>query len=53
MTSIITKKASIEDLETVQQIGIETFRETFSQENSQEAMQEYLDRSFATEKSNE
>ncbi len=50
MTSIITKKASIEDLETVQQIGIETFRETFSQENSQEAMQEYLDRSFATEK---
>lgn len=50
MTSITIKKASVEDLETVQNVGRETFYETFAPHNSEEAMQKYLDESFTSEK---
>ncbi|WP_326983541.1 GNAT family N-acetyltransferase [Chryseobacterium sp. MYb264] len=50
MTSITIKKASIEDLETIQNIGRETFYETFAEHNSEEQIQQYLTESFASEK---
>nr|WP_100375679.1 GNAT family N-acetyltransferase [Chryseobacterium geocarposphaerae] len=50
MMSIQIKKAIIKDLETLQNLGKETFYETFSAYNSEEEMQNYLDKSFATEK---
>lgn len=50
MTSIVLKKASEKDLETLQQLGRETFYETFSKHNSEEEMQKYLSESFASEK---
>lgn len=48
--SIQIKKASIKDLETLQNLGKETFYETFSAYNSEEEMQNYLVKSFASEK---
>jgi ribosomal protein S18 acetylase RimI-like enzyme len=50
MTSITIKKAFLEDLETLQNVGRETFYETFAQYNSEDEMQKYLDKSFASEK---
>lgn len=50
MTSIILKKASAGDLETLQQIGKKTFYETFAKHNSEEEMQKYLAESFSSEK---
>ncbi|WP_412850621.1 N-acetyltransferase family protein [Chryseobacterium sp. PMSZPI] len=50
MASIIIHKASSEDLETIQNLGIQTFSETFAKDNSEEAMKKYLEKSFATEK---
>lgn len=44
------KKASTEDLETIQNVGRETFYETFAKHNSEDEMQKYLDESFASEK---
>ncbi|CEJ69361.1 Protease synthase and sporulation negative regulatory protein PAI 1 [Chryseobacterium oranimense G311] len=50
MSSITVLKAGINDLETIQNIGIQTFSETFSESNSEEAMKNYLEKSFNTEK---
>ncbi|NIF05208.1 GNAT family N-acetyltransferase [Chryseobacterium sp. Tr-659] len=50
MTSIIINKASSEDLETIQSLGIQTFSETFAEDNTEEAMKKYLEESFNTEK---
>ncbi|SHK15247.1 GNAT family N-acetyltransferase [Chryseobacterium polytrichastri] len=50
MASVIINKASFEDLETIQNIGIQTFSETFAESNSEEAMKTYLEKSFNTEK---
>lgn len=50
MTSIIINKALSEDLEIIQNLGIQTFSETFSADNSEEAMKKYLEESFNTEK---
>lgn len=50
MTSITIKKASTDDLETIQNVGRETFYETFSPHNPEDIMQKYLDESFASEK---
>lgn len=50
MSSIIINKADLKDLETLQSIGKETFYETFSAHNSEEEMQEYLNKSFASDK---
>jgi len=48
--TIFIKKASSEDLKTIQNVGRETFYETFSKDNSEDEMQKYLDESFSTEK---
>lgn len=50
MSSIIINKASAGDLETVQSLGIQTFSETFVEDNTKEAMKKYLEESFNTEK---
>jgi ribosomal protein S18 acetylase RimI-like enzyme len=50
MASMTIKKASTEDLETIQNVGRETFYETFAKHNSEDEMQKYLDESFASEK---
>lgn len=50
MSSIIINKAGIEELETIQNIGRQTFAETFAESNSEEAMKTYLEESFSSEK---
>lgn len=42
MNSIIIRKATISDLETIQEISIQTFMETFADVNSPENMQNYI-----------
>ena len=50
MSSIIIHKAGIEELEMIQNIGRQTFYETFAESNSEETMKIYLEESFNTEK---
>lgn len=50
MASIIINKASAEDTEIIQKLGIQTFSETFAKDNTEEAMEKYLRESFNTEK---
>ncbi|MET3535284.1 GNAT family N-acetyltransferase [Chryseobacterium limigenitum] len=50
MASVIINKASLEDFDTLQNLGIQTFSETFAKSNSEEAMKKYLEESFNTEK---
>ncbi|RKS98200.1 GNAT family N-acetyltransferase [Chryseobacterium defluvii] len=49
MTPIIINQATLEDLETIQNIGRQTFTETFAASNSEEEMEKYLTESFNTE----
>lgn len=44
------RKVTINDLDQLQTIGKLTFSETFSAENSEENMRDYLDKGFSTEK---
>ena len=44
------RKVNIQDIEKLKEIGKLTFAETFSSENSEENMIEYLEHSFSTEK---
>ena len=44
------RKINIQDVEKLKEIGIQTFAETFSSENSEENMKEYLVNGFSTEK---
>lgn len=48
--SIQLVKATINDLETVRQIGIDTFFESFASVNTEENMAHYLKTGFSTEK---
>ncbi|PIF45865.1 ribosomal protein S18 acetylase RimI-like enzyme [Chryseobacterium sp. 52] len=50
MTAIMITKASADDLEIIQDVGKQTFSETFAESNSEEAMKKYLEESFSTEK---
>lgn len=50
MASIIINKASTEDTEIIQKLGIQTFSETFAKDNTEEAMEKYLKESFNTPK---
>lgn len=43
------KKCRREDLQTLQEISIETFNDTFKDQNSPENMQAYLEKAFNTE----
>lgn len=49
MDAVTIRKADINDLELLRQIGRQTFSETFSEMNTAENMRKYLDESFATE----
>lgn len=44
------RKANIQDIEKLKEIGKRTFYETFSSENSEENMTEYLENGFSTKK---
>lgn len=44
--AINIKKCTVEDLGSLQGISVETFNETFSNQNSTENMKAYLDRAF-------
>lgn len=46
MEDIQVKKATIDDLHTIQRIGRETFSETFSDSNTEADMNKYLEDSF-------
>ncbi|HKO76570.1 MAG TPA: GNAT family N-acetyltransferase [Flavobacterium sp.] len=47
---ITVRKITVSDINELQKIGKLTFEETFSSENSEENMKEYLENGFATEK---
>jgi ribosomal protein S18 acetylase RimI-like enzyme len=48
--NIIIKKISIKDLTQLQKIGKETFTETFTEHNTKEDLDKYLEESFSNEK---
>ena len=50
MQNISIVKAELHDIEKLQKIGRQTFFETFSESNSEENMQKYLDEGFSIEK---
>lgn len=50
MTNLAIKKLSADDVYQLQNIGRQTFYETFISNNSEEDMQKYLEESFATKK---
>ena len=50
MNNISIIKAELHDIEKLQKIGRQTFFETFSESNSEENMQKYLDEGFSIEK---
>lgn len=50
MIEIFIRKVTLNDIEKLQKIGKETFAETFASDNSEENMQEYLDKGFSIEK---
>jgi ribosomal protein S18 acetylase RimI-like enzyme len=50
MQKIYLRKATVTDISQLQQIGIQTFHETFSAVNSEENMKNYLEEGFSREK---
>jgi len=50
MAGIEIKKATLNDIDQLQNIGIQTFYETFSLGNTEENMKKYLSEGFSTEK---
>jgi ribosomal protein S18 acetylase RimI-like enzyme len=50
MEQINIRKATVNDIDQLQQIGRQTFYETFAAANSEENMTKYLEEGFATEK---
>lgn len=50
MADIEVKRITLNEITQLQKIGRQTFQETFSDPNSEENMQKYLDESFSTEK---
>lgn len=48
--SVKIKKCKWEDLQTLQQLSIETFNDTFKEQNSPENMKAYLESAFNTER---
>ena len=49
MNQIIIRKADINDLSALRNIGIQTFIEAFSKQNTDENMRNYLEEKFSTE----
>jgi len=50
MTAIEIEKVTSNDLEALQKIGRQTFQETFSESNSEENMNSYLEEGFSMKK---
>ncbi|MBP8238358.1 MAG: GNAT family N-acetyltransferase [Saprospiraceae bacterium] len=50
MSAIVIKRVRIDDIDQLQKIGRLTFAETFSEGNTDEDMQQYLEESFSTKK---
>jgi ribosomal protein S18 acetylase RimI-like enzyme len=50
MENIKTRRITINDIDQLKEIGKLTFTETFSSQNSEENLKEYLKRGFSTEK---
>ncbi|PAF39306.1 GNAT family N-acetyltransferase [Terribacillus saccharophilus] len=50
MTSINIRKCSIEDLQILQEVSIETFSDTFKEQNSPENMAAYLEKAYTSKK---
>ncbi|MCD8741013.1 GNAT family N-acetyltransferase [Mucilaginibacter roseus] len=50
MDNITITRATPDDIRTLQQIGRQTFEETFTDSNSKEVIARYLDKSFAIDK---
>lgn len=50
MAELRIVKAGIEDVNSLQKIGRQTFYETFAQVNTEENMRKYLDEGFSTER---
>lgn len=50
MESITIKEVTLNDIEQLQKIGKKTFYETFSESNSEENMNNYLEEGFSKEK---
>lgn len=50
MNEIVIKRASLEDIKTIQLIGKQTFFETFAESNTEEDMKKYLEDNFSEEK---
>ncbi|WP_404427416.1 GNAT family N-acetyltransferase [Ureibacillus chungkukjangi] len=48
--SIEITKCNLEDLQTLQEVSIETFYEAFKEQNSPESMEAYLEKAFNLEK---
>ena len=48
--SIEIKKCSVEDLQALQEVSIETFYDAFKDQNSSESMEAYLEKAFNLEK---
>lgn len=48
--NITIKKCILDDLHLLQALSIETFEETFKDQNSPEVMKDYLDKAFSVEK---
>ncbi len=50
MEKIFLKKATLNDINELQEIGRQTFLETFAASNTEENMQQYLEEGFAVDK---
>lgn len=50
MSSISIKKCSIKDLQILQKVSVETFTDTFKDQNTSENMKAYLDKAYASKK---
>lgn len=50
MSNILIQKITLNEIDQLQQIGKQTFRETFSASNTEENMKNYLEEGFSKEK---
>lgn len=48
--SIEIKKCTVEDIHMLQRISIETFQDTFQEQNTEEDLKNYLEKAYTTEK---
>ena len=49
MTDIAITRAGLDQLETIQELAMTTFRETFGYDNTEEQLQEFFDEAYTLE----